>query len=207
MSIWPDQENTDELLQDVRDGRQAALDRLFERHRVALRRMIDVRMDRRLMRRVDASDIVQDVLIEASRRLNDYLAQPTMPFHLWLRQIARDRIVDTHRRHRVAARRSLDREQPLAGTGASQRSTPDLADELCDDQLTPAAAAEWQELAERFHAACDQLDEQDQEIILMRHFEQMTNSESAAALGVSAQAASMRYLRAMRRLRTLLPAE
>ncbi len=85
---------------------------LLERHREALRRMVGLRMDRGLQRRVDASDIVQDVLVEANRRLTDYLASAGMPFQLWLRHLARDRLIDAHRRHH-AARRNVDREQPL----------------------------------------------------------------------------------------------
>lgn len=203
--IWPRSDDTQELLDGVRRGDADARDRLFDRHRGAIRRMIDLRMDRVLERRVDASDIVQDVLVEANRRLADYLADPVMPFHLWLRQMAKDRLIDNHRRHRVAARRSLDREQPLVGvTRNDEESVLDLASQLADGGLTPAAAATWRELQRRFAEAVSELDELDQEVILMRHFERLTNSEAAEALGLSVQAASMRHLRAMRRLRERL---
>ena len=201
--MWPDAEQTEALLADARQGDAGAVNQLLERHRDAVRRMIDLRMDQVLKRRVDASDIVQDVLIDANRRLRDYLANPVMPFHLWLRQMAKDRLIDAHRRHRGTARRSMDREQQL-GAATADQSSIDLAAQLRDQQLTPAAAAAWAELQRRFEAACAQLDEQDQEIVLMRHFEHLANSEAAASLGLSAQAASMRYLRAMRRLRSLL---
>ena len=204
-SIWPRSDDTQKLLDGVREGDAAARDRLFDRHREAVRRMIDLRMDRVLERRVDASDIVQDVLVEANRRLTDYLADPVMPFHLWLRQMAKDRLIDAHRRHRVAARRSIDREQPLAGaTRDDEESVLDLAAQLADGELTPAAAATWRELQRRFAEAVGELDELDQEIILMRHFERLSNAEAAEALGLSIQAASMRHLRAMRRLRERL---
>ncbi len=199
--MWPTSDDTLHLLESVRDGQAGAVDALLDRHRDAVRRMIDMRMDRQLQRRVDASDIVQDVLIEANRRLGDYLANPIMPFHLWLRQMAKDRLIDAHRRHRVAARRSLDREQPLASVVRDEESALDLAGQLADGQLTPAAAATWHELQRRFEDACSQLDPQDQEIVVMRHFERLSNNEVAEALGLSAQAASMRHLRAMRRLR------
>ncbi len=205
--MWPTSDDTQELLQSVRDGQGGAVDALLDRHREAVRRMIDMRMDRRLQQRVDASDIVQDVLIEANRRLSDYLANPIMPFHLWIRQMAKDRLIDAHRRHRVAARRSLDREQPLASVVHDEESALDLAGQLADGQLTPAAAATWQELQRRFEEACAQLDPQDQEIVVMRHFERLSNGEVAEALGLSAQAASMRHLRAMRRLRKVFAGE
>ena len=124
-----------------------------------------------------------------------------MPFHLWLRQIAQDRLIDAHRRHRGAARRSIDREQAV---GAVDQSTYDLAAALVDPELTPAAAATWHELQRRFQAAVEELEESDREVILMRHFEYLSNAEVAAALGFSEPAAGMRYLRAMRRLREKL---
>ena len=164
--------------------------------------MIDLRMDHMVRRRVDASDIVQDVLIEANRRLFEYLKNPVMPFHLWLRQMAQDRLIDAHRRHRGAARRSVDREQPLAAT--VDQSTYDLAAALADPQLTPAAEAMRHELQRRFQAAVEELEEQDREVILMRHFEYLSNSDVAAALCLSEAAAGMRYLRAIRRLREKL---
>lgn len=204
-SIWPRSDDTQKLLKGVREGDAEARDRLFDRHREAVRRMIDLRMDRVLERRVDASDIVQDVLVEANRRLTDYLADPVMPFHLWLRQMAKDRLIDAHRRHRGAARRSIDREQPLSCvTRDDEESVLDLAAQLADGELTPAAAATWRELQRRFAEAVGELDELDQEIILMRHFERLSNAEAAEALGLSIQAASMRHLRAMRRLRERL---
>jgi len=201
--MWPDADQTQELLAAARQGDAEAVNGLLDRHRDSLRRMIALRMDRQLVRRVDASDIVQDVLVEAHRRLDTYLENPVMPFHLWLRQMAKDRMIDAHRRHRGAARRSTDREQPLQAQRLDQ-STLDLAAQLVDRELTPAAAATWQELQRRFYQAADQLDEQDREVVLMRHFEQLSNGETAESLGLSAQAASMRYLRAMRRLRELL---
>lgn len=203
--MWPDSSQTQELLAQAATGDPAAINNLLQRHRDALVRMIALRMDRMVQRRVDASDIIQDVLVEANRRLDEYLADPKLPFHLWLRQIARDRMIDAHRRHRTAARRSVDREQALPHANDDQ-SALDLAALLQDRQLTPAAAATQQELENRFRAAVAQLDETDREVILMRHFEQLSNQEAALALGLSQPAAGMRYLRALRRLRTLLEA-
>jgi RNA polymerase sigma-70 factor (ECF subfamily) len=166
-----------------------------------------MRLDRRIRQRVDASDIVQDVLIDANRRIQDYLNDPRMPFHLWLRHMARDRVIDAHRRHRANAKRSVDREQAMVAQGNIDHSTVELIAQLCDARLTPAAAATMHELQTRFEAAIAQLGEQDQEIVLMRHFEHLSNQEVAQALSLTEPAASMRYLRAMRRLRTLLADE
>ena len=203
-SIWPDGHQTEELLQGAKDGNTDAVERLLDHHRDSLRRMIGMRLDKRITRRVDVSDVVQDVLVEANRRLQDYLKNPVMSFHLWIRQIAKDRIIDAHRRHRVSAKRSIDREQPLVATGAVDQSTMELAGQLCDPELTPAAAATRQELAIHVQGAVEELEDRDREIILMRHYEQLSNQEIAQALELTEPAASMRYLRALKRLRKLL---
>lgn len=204
MGIWPDSIETQGLLEEAGRGDAAAVNRLFARHREALRRMVALRLDPALGRRVDASDVVQSALLVASRRLADYLREPALPFHLWLRQIARDRLIDEQRRHRLAGRRSLDRERPIAASAYQDRSSIDLATALRDDGLTPAAAVLRQELERRFQAALGRLDDDDREVLLMRHFEQLSNGEVARSLGLSDAAAGMRYLRALRRLRALL---
>lgn len=201
--MWPEPELTQELLTQARDGDAEAVNRLLERHRVSLRRMIEMRMDRAVRARVDASDVVQDVMLEASRRLAQYLRDPALPFHLWLRHLARDRVIDMHRRHRLAGRRSVDREQPLVHLPQDQSSL-DLAAQLRDAELTPAAASIRRELQERFFAALELVGEEDREILIMRHCEQLSSSEVAAALGLTAAAAGMRHLRALRRLREIL---
>jgi RNA polymerase sigma-70 factor (ECF subfamily) len=202
--MWPDAAETRAMLEQARADNRSAVDRLLACHREPLRRMIAARLDRALGRREDASDVVQGVLLEASRRLADYLRNPALPFALWLRQIASDRLIDVHRRHRVAGRRSIDRERPLAAREFFDRSSLDLAAQLRDKGLTPAAEAIRHELVERFHAALEELGEDDREIVLLRHFEHLTGSEAAHALGLSEPAAGMRYLRALRRLRVIL---
>jgi RNA polymerase sigma-70 factor, ECF subfamily len=202
--MWPETEQTQELLDAARQGDREAVNRLMERHRDALRRLVQMRLDPKIQRRVDVSDVVQDALLDANRRLDDYLQNPAMPFHLWLRSIARDRIIDSHRRHRVSGKRSVDREQRLAIPHGDDRSTMDLAAQILDRERTPAAEATMRELARRFEAALEELEDNDREVVIMRHFEQLSNQEVAHALGLSQPAASMRYLRALRRLRELL---
>lgn len=203
-SIWPETQPTQELVRAAAGGDPAAVNELLERHREALRRLVSFRLDRKIAARVDASDVVQDVLLEASRRLRDYVSsQGEMPFHLWLRQLAKDRMIDLHRRHH-AQRRSVDKEQPLARPASADQSSLDLAAQLADADLTPAAATIRKELEQRFLEALDQLDEHDREIIVMRHVEHMGNSEVAEALRLSPPAAGMRYLRAIRRLKAVL---
>ncbi len=199
-----DSQQTLDLLDKARQGDAAAAERLLAEHREPVRHMIGLRLDRAIARRVDASDVVQEVLLEASRRLQDYLRHPVMPFHLWLRHIAKDHIIDAHRRHRQAQKRGVDREQPLAPAGWADRSSLELAAQFVDQELTPASAALRQELERRLHEAIGRLEEDDREVILMRHFEQLSNQEVAAELKLTEAAASMRYLRAVRKLRDML---
>jgi RNA polymerase sigma-70 factor (ECF subfamily) len=202
--MWPDAQETQRLLSQARRGEQEAVDQLLTRYRDPLRQMIRLRLDPALASRLDASDVVQDVLLEASRRLEDYLRNPAMPFHLWLRHLAKDHIIDSHRRHRKARRRSLDREQARVPSGLADHSSLEFLDPFIDRELTPASAAIRQEMQCRLGEAITQLDEQDREVILMRVQEQLSNQEVATALGMSEPAAAMRYLRAVRRLRAIL---
>lgn len=205
--MWPTPDQTDRLLADARANESGAADKLLGEFREPLRKMIGLRLDPALARRVDASDIVQDVLLEANQRLTEYLAKPDMPFHLWLRHLAQDRIIDTHRRHRLAQRRSIDREQPIARPAWAEESSASLVQHLIDHDRTPASEAMIAELRHRLADAIDQLGDDDREIILMRHQELLSNQETATALGLTEAAASMRYLRAVRRLRAVLVPE
>jgi RNA polymerase sigma-70 factor (ECF subfamily) len=202
--MWPNSADTQQLLDLAKNGDRQAVEALLARHRDAVRRMIDLRLDPAIVQRVDASDVVQEVLLEASRRLRDFLQNPVMPFHLWLRHIAKDHIIDAHRKHNQAKKRGVSREQPLARPGWTERSSLDLAGQLIDQEPTPASAAIRRELERRLHAALERLDENDRDMIFMRHFEQLANQDVAAALGLTEAAASMRYLRAIRRLRDLM---
>ncbi len=202
--MWPAPDQIKPLLNQAKGGDESAVNALMDQHRNSLRQLIRMRLDQKIQRRIDVSDVVQDVLVEANRRLQRYLSDPIMPFHLWLRQIAKDRIIDAHRRHRVSAKRSVDREQQLAPPRGYDQSSVHLASLLGDDQLTPAAAAVQQELAQRVEEAIAQLEERDCEIIVMRHYEHLSNQEIGEVLNLTEPAASMRYLRAIRRLKKLM---
>lgn len=201
--MWPESQETQELIVQARGDRAGAIDQLLERHRASVKRLIQLRLDHGIRRRVDVSDVLQDVMLEASRRLSEYLAAPPMSFHLWLRQIAMDRIIDAHRRHRGSAKRSVDREQAAA---PADPSAMDWVQQLSDPRYTPATAAARREMAKCVEEVISQLPDQDAEILMMRHFEQLTNQEVAQVLQLTEPAASMRYLRAIRRLREAMEA-
>ncbi|MEL7497126.1 MAG: sigma-70 family RNA polymerase sigma factor [Planctomycetota bacterium] len=205
--MWPEQQPTEQLLKQAGDGDPAAVNQLMDRHRNSLRQLVRMRLDQRIQKRVDVSDVVQDVLVEANRRLERYINDPIMPFHLWLRQIAKDRIIDAHRRHRVSAKRSIDREQQMVAPRGYDQSSIHLASLLGDPQLTPAAAALQKEMARKVEEAISKLNEKDCEIVVMRHYEHLSNQEIGKILGLTEPAASMRYLRAIRRLKEILQNE
>src|SRR3954466_6406779 len=155
--MWPNREETDRLLDDARNGEPGAVDKLLGEFRGPLRKVVELRLDPAVARRVDASDIVQDVLVEANQRLTEYLKKPDMPFHLWLRHLAQDRIIDTHRRHRLAQRRSVDREQAIHKPGwADDESSASLVAQLVDTERTPATEAIRMELARKLSNAIEQ---------------------------------------------------
>src|SRR3954447_7723391 len=157
--MWPDADETRDLLARAKTGDAAAVDDLLTRHREPLRRAVDLRLDPALARRVDASDIVQDVLLEANKRLQEYLKNPAMPFHLWLRHLAKDRMIDAHRFHRGAQRRSLDREQGTHLPAWAGGSSVQLLGHLLDSDRTPASAALQNEMERRLRQALDALGE------------------------------------------------
>ncbi len=200
--MWPNQDETIELLQGAQKGDRQAVDQLMDRHRDSIHRMIRVRLNPGVAGRVDASDIVQETFLTASRRLSEYLQNPRMPFHTWLRNLARDRLADAYR-HELADKRDVAREQRVV----EEASSLDPIAQLRDGELTPAAMLLRKEFAERFQQALLQLSDDAREIVLMRHAEQLSNSQAAELLGLTEPAAGMRYVRALRQLKTILGGE
>lgn len=200
----PDDPITAELIDRARGGDRSAVGQLLDRHRERLRQMVAVRMDERLAARIDPSDVVQEALMVASRRLTNYANQPGIAFYPWLRQIAWNCLVDLHRRHLLAGRRSVNREQHL---GISETSVALLADQLLGGGTSPLGHLLLKELRTRIRAVLGQLSAEDREILLLRHLEQLTMAECAAVIRTSETAATQRHLRALKRLRRLLEDE
>jgi RNA polymerase sigma-70 factor (ECF subfamily) len=198
--------DTDQLLQRAGLGDEAARQELLARHRNRLKQMINVRMDRRLAARVDASDVVQETLGEAVRRLSDYLRQRPVPFYPWLRQLACEKLVELHRRHVQAQKRSVRREAHLA-PALPDESALELAARLFARGSSPSARLRRDELRDSVQAALAELAEQDREVLVLRHLEQLSTSEIATVLGITDGAVSTRHLRALERLRRLLKDE
>jgi RNA polymerase sigma-70 factor (ECF subfamily) len=194
-----DSSESQRLLGRIRHGDVIALDRLFDRHRVYLKRVIALRMDPKLRQRVDADDVVQEAHMEAVRRFARYIERPAMPFRLWLRQIACDRLLMARRHHVTAARRAVARNVPLP-----ERSSVQLAQRMFAREPAPGEQIERRDLARRVREAVARMTDADREILLMRNFEELSTQEVACVLGVDPSTVRKQHGQALLRLRKLL---
>lgn len=195
-----DASNIGELLQRARCGDAAARADLFARHDALVRQTVVLRLDRRLAARVDVADVVQETYLEATRRLDEYLRRPVLPFDLWLRRLARERVLMLHRQHLFADRRAVGREAPPLPVDSSTCFTR----ALLGREPSPSQAVAAAEVAERLRQALGQLDDDERDLILWRHFEHLANREIAQLLEIAEAAAAKRYIRAVERLRGIL---
>lgn len=195
--------DTDHLLDRMAQGDAAAKQALLARHRERLRKMVAFHMDRRLAARVDPSDVVQEALADAAGRLSDYARRRPLPFYPWLRQFAWDRLIEMHRRHVKAGKRSVKREEPDV-LRLPDESAVQLASRLADLGGSPSEQVVREELRQRVRQALDRLAAGDREVLVMRHLEQLSTAEAAAVLGIGEAAFKSRHLRALQRLRVLL---
>ena len=194
----------DELFRLAAGGDESALASLFGRYRKRLRQMVRLRLDRRLQSRIDPADVLQEAYLDLVRQLPNYLEKAEMPFFLWLRLLTGQRLMRIHRQHLGAAIRDADREVSLHQGGVPLTSSDSLTAQLFD-RLTPASQAALRvERRALLQAALDGMDVIDREVIALRHFEDLSNKETAEVLGLSKAAASNRYVRAMARLQSVL---
>jgi RNA polymerase sigma-70 factor (ECF subfamily) len=179
--------------------------RLLEQHRARLRKLIALRLDPRLQGRVDPSDVIQEAYLDAARRLPEYAREADrMPFYLWLRFLVGQRILDSHRRHLGAQARDAYREVSLYRGPMPEASSAAIAAQLIGRQTSPSQAAIRAERKLRLQEALNRMDPIDREVLVLRHYEQLTNNEAALVLGLDKSAASKRYARALIRLKDLL---
>jgi RNA polymerase sigma-70 factor (ECF subfamily) len=201
----PSDPNVDEvLLRRLRAGELHALGELFGTHRERLRRMVQLRLDRRLQGRVDPSDVLQEAYVDAACRLAEYSATPAMSPFLWLRFLTAQRLQALHRVHLGAKARDAGREVSLFNGALPAADSRSLAAQLLGRFTTPSRAAIRAEIQIRIQDALNAMDPVDREILALRHLEQLNNSETAAVLGIHKAAASNRYVRALRRLKEIL---
>ncbi len=200
-----DSSDTELLLEKAQAGDSQAVEHLLVRHRARLRRMISLRIDARLSSRLDPSDVIQDTFLSAHQQLPKYLSERPIPFYPWLRRICWERLLDLHHAHVVARKRSVSREAarsiPLLDQSATQ-----LVEHLITSEVSPSRNVVRAELKQRVRDALEIIGDTDREVLVMRFLEEMTVSETAAVLGVTEGAVSMRQLRALLKIREVLKA-
>ena len=194
----------DELERRLRGGDMQALAELFSRERERLWRVVQFRLAEPLRGRLGPDDVLQEAFLAAGQRLRHYAESPaTSPF-IWLRMIVNQTLVDLHRRHLGAQRRDAAREVSLDGAPYAQATSASVAIQLIGVFTSPSGAAARADMLTLVQAAIEQMDPIDREVLALRHFEELTNNEVAEALGIEQKAASIRYIRALRRLKSIL---
>jgi RNA polymerase sigma-70 factor (ECF subfamily) len=194
------------LIRRARGGDDSATQELLAMHRDRLRRMIGFRLDPRVAARVDPSDVVQEALTEASRKLPDYLRTQPVSFYPWLRQIAFERLLRLHSRHIDVQKRSVGREARWSA-GLSDQSVMHLARMMAAPGSSPSAHLAAKELREKVRSALDKLSDKDREVLTLRYLEQLSTGEIAEVMGTTKEAVKTRHFRAVQRLQGLLQGE
>jgi RNA polymerase sigma-70 factor (ECF subfamily) len=194
----------DDLVRRAAGGEEVALADLFGRYRRRLRLMVRLRLDRRLQGRVDPSDVLQEAYIDLAQKLSEYAGKSSMPFFVWLRLVTAERLLRVHRQHLGAAMRDAGREVSLCRGALPQASSVSLAAQLLGRFTSASRAAVRAEMQLLLQETLNGMEPIDREVIALRHFEELSNDETAAALDLTKAAASKRYVRAMLRLKAAL---
>jgi RNA polymerase sigma-70 factor (ECF subfamily) len=194
----------DELLSRAAAGDAKALAELFDRYRERLRQMVRLRLDRRLYGRLDPSDVLQETYLALAKRFPEYAAKPELPFFLWLRWLTGQKLIYLHRHHLGTKMRDAGQEVSLYRGALPQASSESLAAQLLGKLTSPSRAAIRAETQIRIQEAINSMDPMDREVLALRHFEMLSNEETAKVLGISNKAASNRYVRALERLKEIL---
>ncbi len=195
---------TEQLLEQAAGGDKESLGRLLTRHEDRLRRMVAFRLDQRLQGRLDVSDVIQEVYLSVAQHLAEYQKQESLPFFLWLRGVAGNKLRELHRHHLGTQMRDAGREVSLYQGSMPETTSAALAAQLLGHATRPSEAAIRAEVKIRLQEALNSMDPLDREVLALRHFEQLTPTETAQVLGIKEKAAGMRYVRALRRLKDIL---
>lgn len=197
-------ETDESLVQQAMEGDQVALADLFALHRERLRRMVDLRMDRRVQQRVSTSDVLQEAYVDLANQLANYSRDPVLPFFVWIRRITGLRLAKIHRDHLGTQKRNASLEVALYRGSVPEVTSFALASNLAGQFTSVSQKVIQFEQQAKLEQVFNALDPDDREILAMRHYEQLSNSEVANVLGISDAAAGMRHLRALRRLKEAL---
>jgi RNA polymerase sigma-70 factor (ECF subfamily) len=193
----------EELVTRLRSGERSALAELFSLHRPRLERLVLFRLPPRLLGRIDAEDVLQEAYLAATARLQHFL-DSSCSFFVWLRLVVLQTLTDLQRKHLGAKMRDVYREVSLPGPALSQGTSASLAVQLLDSLTSPSQAVLRDETAGRLRDALESMNPIDREILALRHFEELSNQEVAEALSIEEKTASIRYVRALKRLKEIL---
>lgn len=196
----------DRLVHAAKHGDQDAVAAIFEYHRSRLERMVQVRLDPRLRGRIDTADVMQDAFLDVQRRFAEFAQYDGMPVFLWLRMVTGQRLVDLHRHHIGAKMRDATREVSSMRQPLPAASSIAIAHYLADSVTSVSSAAIREETRKQIEGVLDELAPSDREVLVLRHFEFLSNAEVAAELGIGSTAASNRYIRAVKRFKEALEA-
>jgi len=177
---------------------------LFGQHSERLMHMVRLRMDPRLRGRVDAADVLQEAYIECAKRFGEYQKNSSMPLYLWVRFLTFQKLIDLHRHHLGTKIRDASQEVALYRGALPQASSVLLAAQLLGRLTSASHVAIRAETQLRVQDALNKMDSMDREVLVLRHFEMLTNEETAQVLGLKKTAASNRYIRALKRLKEIV---
>jgi RNA polymerase sigma-70 factor, ECF subfamily len=197
-------EGPDELADRLKGGDLEALATLFSQHRERLWRMVNFRMDQRLLGRIDPDDVLQEAYLAAAGRLEHYNVDSCFSPFIWLRMILMQTLTDMHRHHLGAQMRDAGREVDHLGGRYPQATTISLAAQFVGRFTSPSQAVARAEMLAKVEQAIAAMSPLDQEVLALRHFEELSNGEVAEVLGIQQKAASIRYVRALKRLKDVL---
>jgi RNA polymerase sigma-70 factor (ECF subfamily) len=181
-----------------------ALEDLFARHQERLRRMVRLRLDPRLRTRFDSSRVLQVVYQDVCRRINEYLNDPALPFLLWLRQVAGQRLAALREEHLGEKAASVGLEVSLYRGALPEVNSVSLAAQLLGHATSATQAAARADMQIRLQDALNSMDPLDREILTLCHFEELSNADAALSLNLDPAETSKRYIRAIKRLKEIL---
>jgi RNA polymerase sigma-70 factor, ECF subfamily len=185
-------------------GDKLALAELFSIYRPRLWRMVNFRLHPRLQGRIDPDDVLQDAWLMAVNRISYFLRDASHSSFIWFRMIVNQALIDLHRHHLGAEKRNAARDVPVFSGWATGSTSSSMAFHLCGHLTSPSSALNRAELARQLDTILQGMNEVDREVLALRHFEELSNSETARVLNMSEQAASGRYIRALGRLKQIL---
>jgi RNA polymerase sigma-70 factor (ECF subfamily) len=197
---------TEQLLQRIAKSERdkTAVAELMSLYRGKIRRLISVHMDRRMVARVDPSDAVQETLVAAMHRLREYVKTRPIAFYPWLREIAMNRLIDLHRRHVLAQKRSVTREDAAFRLPLPDESQIELVSRFVDTSSSPSRRIEKMEVKKQVKDALEQLAPDDREILVLKYLDELTAPEIAAVLNVTERTVWRRHTRAVEQIGKLL---